>query len=179
RLVAFMLGHLRMNVNQAVDELLNLTDLLSFEEYNGCIDRERNSSILQEFLENMIQARGIGLDTKLSETHAPSKVYFSVLYAAESANITHPYAFRAYTTRGSSLNPTIVEALCATMAIQSYFLPVNIGPQRTQQTFIGGSFGINNPTRMLLVEAGCVYGENRRVAQILSLGCGLPRVLSV
>jgi predicted acylesterase/phospholipase RssA len=102
-----------------------------------------------------------------------------VLFAATSANINHPQAFRTYSVRGSSLNPTIVEAVCATMAVPSFFLPVKIGPRLRQQSFIGGPLGANNPARELLKEASAIFGPNRRLAQVLSIGSGLPRVISM
>jgi hypothetical protein len=63
------------------------------------------------------------------------------------------------------------------MAITSYFLPMKIG--RSHQSFVGGALGANNPTRELLKEAGTVFGNERRVAQIISIGCGVPPVLSL
>jgi hypothetical protein len=65
------------------------------------------------------------------------------------------------------------------MAIPSLFAPVKIGPRLRQQSFIGGALGANNPTRELLKEASAVFGPDRRVAQVLSIGSGLPRVISV
>ncbi|KIM22335.1 hypothetical protein M408DRAFT_79170 [Serendipita vermifera MAFF 305830] len=179
RLVAFMLGHLRMNVNQAIDAFFALIALLSFDDSKDSIDQESNSTILKDFLESMIQKRGISPETKMNHTNGPSNRSKVALCAATSTNITHPHVFRTYPSRGSNLNPTIIEALCATMAIQSHFLPVKIGPRRTQESFIGGPLGTNNPTRLLLEEASRVFGKNRRVAQIISLGCGLPRALSM
>ncbi|KIM21563.1 hypothetical protein M408DRAFT_80374, partial [Serendipita vermifera MAFF 305830] len=179
RFLAFILGYLRMNVNQGIDALFAVTALLSFDDCMEDIDRESNSTILKEFLESMLQKRGISPETKMSNTDDSLKRSKVVLYAATSTNISHPHVFRAYPSRGSNLNPTIIEALCATMAIQSHFLPVKIGPRRTQQSFIGGPLGANNPTRLLLEEAGKVFGKNRRVARIVSLGCGLPRALSI
>ncbi|KIM22352.1 hypothetical protein M408DRAFT_79164, partial [Serendipita vermifera MAFF 305830] len=179
RLVAFMLGHLRMNVNQAIDALFAITADLSFDDSENDIDRERNSTILRDSLETILQERGISPETKMNDPNASSKRSKVVLCAATSANVIHPHVFRTYPSRGSSLNPTIVEALCATMAIQSHFLPVKIGPQRTQKSFVGGPLGANNPTRSLLEEAGKVFGKDRRVSQIISLGCGLPRVFSI
>jgi hypothetical protein len=63
------------------------------------------------------------------------------------------------------------------MAIPSYFLPVKIG--RSQQRFAGGPIGAHNPTRELLKEANTAFGSDRRVAQILSIGCGIPPTLSL
>ncbi|KIM21557.1 hypothetical protein M408DRAFT_102455, partial [Serendipita vermifera MAFF 305830] len=178
-LVAFMLGHLRMNVNQAIDTLFTVTAHLSFDDSNDGIDRENNSTILKEFLESMLQKRGISPETKMSDIDVSSKQSKVAICAATSINVTHSHVFRTYPSRGTSLNPTIIEGLCATMAIHSHFLPVKIGPRRTQQSFIGGALGANNPTRLLLEEAIKVFGKNRRVSQIISLGCGLPRALSI
>jgi hypothetical protein len=65
------------------------------------------------------------------------------------------------------------------MSTPSHFLPVKIGPRLIQQSFVGGPLGANNPTRELLKEANSVFGKDRRVAQILSIGSGLSHVLSV
>jgi hypothetical protein len=104
---------------------------------------------------------------------------FRILYSATSDNIKLAQAFRTYPGRGTSLNPTIVEAICATMAIPSHFIPVRVGSRLDQRTFVGGPLGSNNPTRELLKEAGTVFGNERRVAQIISIGCGVPPVLSL
>jgi hypothetical protein len=72
-----------------------------------------------------------------------------------------------------------VEALCASLAIPSLFDPVPIGPPLRQQRFVGGALGFYNPTRELLKEAKAVYGDDQRVALILSLGSGLPPVISL
>lgn len=111
--------------------------------------------------------------------HVDRLIFGSALYAAASSNLNHPRVFRTYPVRGSALNPTIVDAACATMSIPSHFSPTKIGPPRRQQLFVGAVLGANNPTRLLLDEARTVFGNDRRVAQILSLGCGLPRVLSL
>ena len=54
-----------------------------------------------------------------------------------------------------------------------------IGPCLRQQTFVGGPLGTNNPTRELLNEATSLFGKDQRVAQILSIGSGLPRVMAM
>jgi hypothetical protein len=65
------------------------------------------------------------------------------------------------------------------MSIPSYFLPVKIGQRLRQQGFIGGPLGANNPTRELLKEASNVFGKDRRIAQIISIGSGSPHTLSL
>jgi len=44
---------------------------------------------------------------------------------------------------------------------------------------VGGPLGANNPTRELLKEAGLAFGNDKRVSQIISIGCGTPRTLSL
>jgi hypothetical protein len=65
------------------------------------------------------------------------------------------------------------------MAVPSHFSPVKIGPRRREQSFVGGAIGANNPTRELLREAAVVFGKERRIAQILSIGSGSPPTLSL
>jgi hypothetical protein len=65
------------------------------------------------------------------------------------------------------------------MATPSYFSPIKIGPRGRQQTFIGGPRGAYNPTRELLKEASSIFGKERLVAQIVSLGCGRSHIYSV
>ena len=65
------------------------------------------------------------------------------------------------------------------MAIPPYFSPVKIGRRLREQSFVGGPLGANNPTREVLNEAITVFGAEKRAAQLISIGCGLPRVLSM
>ena len=48
-----------------------------------------------------------------------------------------------------------------------------------QQCFVGGPLGAHNPTRLLLTEASTVFGKDQRIAQIISLGSGSSRALSL
>ena len=73
----------------------------------------------------------------------------------------------------------LLEGICATMSISSLFLPTKIGGRMRQQAFVGGALGTSNPTRELLNEAANVFGKDRRVAQIISIGAGMPRAISL
>ena len=194
RLVAILLGHLRMNVDEAIDALLNVALAIFPDSSHPDPDQETRTRELNESVKSILQIRGIPPDQKMQETSEKSvgcKVYVSfpctstqmtfyrALYAATTANLSHPIVLRNYKSRRPSLNPTIVEAICATMATPSYFSPIKIGPRGRQQTFIGGPRGANNSTRELLKEASVVFGREKLVAQIVSLGCGRSYVSSV
>jgi hypothetical protein len=72
-----------------------------------------------------------------------------------------------------------VDAICATISVPSHFLPTKIGSRLVEQKFVGGPLGANNPTRELLKEAGVIFGNERRVNQIISIGCGGSPILSL
>jgi hypothetical protein len=73
----------------------------------------------------------------------------------------------------------MVDTLAASMALPTLFSPVSIGPGYAAEEFCGGGFGFNNPTRELLKEAQSVYGGERRLSVIISLGSGRPKALSL
>lgn len=80
--------------------------------------------------------------------------------------------FRTYSSREQSLDCTLVEAACATLAIPPHFDSVLVGPPFRGKKFSSACIGFNNITRELLKEAGKQFGQNRRVSTILSIGAG-------
>jgi hypothetical protein len=101
------------------------------------------------------------------------------MISASADNIANCEMFRTYRSRHSSINCTLMEALCASLAIPPLFDPVPIGSKLRQQKFIGGALGFYNPTREILKEAKEAYGDDQRVALILSIGCGVSPSVSL
>jgi hypothetical protein len=101
------------------------------------------------------------------------------MISVSADDLSHCEIFRTYRSPHSSINCTLMEALCASLAIPPLFDPVPIGPWLRKQKFIGGSLGFYNPTREILKEAKVAYGDDQRVALILSLGTGVPPVMSL
>jgi hypothetical protein len=73
----------------------------------------------------------------------------------------------------------MMDALSASMALPILFDPVEVGPEYAAEEFCGGGYGFNNPTRELLKEVQSVYGGERQVAVIVSIGSGRPKSLSL
>ncbi|KIM28913.1 hypothetical protein M408DRAFT_58937, partial [Serendipita vermifera MAFF 305830] len=169
-LIAIMLGHLRMTADEAMEALHTLASTVFPESLQNVMGPEQRTSVLKEAIEHILVQKGELPDTKMYEENRPP---VSILYAVTAVDITHPRAFRTYPSRGLSLNPSIVNAICATIAVPSHFSPAKIGPENRQQTFVGGPRGANNPTRLLLNEASNIFGNDKRVAQIVSIGSGL------
>jgi hypothetical protein len=85
RLAAIMLGHLRMNVEQAIDALLTIAYAVFPGDSEPVADLEVNSKNLREAVEGMLQTTGIPLDTKMNDQRHPStkcKVYVSFRIAS-------------------------------------------------------------------------------------------------
>jgi hypothetical protein len=65
-----------------------------------------------------------------------------------------------------------MDAILATCATQPSFLPISIGSSLSRQELIGGAMGSGNPCRELVSEAYSLFGKDRHVSTILSLGSG-------
>jgi hypothetical protein len=87
--------------------------------------------------------------------------------------------FRTYMSRHNYTECTLVEALCATMSVPTFFDPAQIGPRRSRQQFIAGGSYFNNPAPQILEDARKTFGEFHELALFLSLGVGRPGVISL
>lgn len=65
------------------------------------------------------------------------------------------------------------------MAIPTLFTSTLIGPDYEAVELSGGHLVFNNPARELLKEAQRIYGNERQLSVILSLGSGKPKDLSL
>jgi precorrin-6B methylase 1 len=65
------------------------------------------------------------------------------------------------------------------MAIPTLFSSTFVGPDYAAVELNGGHLMSNNPARELLKEAQRVYGNERRLSLILSLGSGKPKAVSL
>jgi hypothetical protein len=67
RLVAILLGHLRMNVDEAIDALLAVALAIFPNEPRPPFDPESNTRQLSGAVENILQTRGFPSDRKMQE----------------------------------------------------------------------------------------------------------------
>ncbi|PVF95039.1 hypothetical protein CPB86DRAFT_739370 [Serendipita vermifera] len=175
--ISFMLGTLRMNIDDAIDGLLTLAD--SLFPPNVARGLDGNLEVVERVLADMLKRHNLPKDVKLSDPQVRSSKSKVVMIATSADDLSHCELFKTYRSPQSSINCTLLEALCASLAIPPLFKPVPIGPQLRQQRLIGGSLGFYNPTREMLKEAKVAYGDDQRVALILSLGTGVPPVISL
>jgi hypothetical protein len=69
-------------------------------------------------------------------------------------------------------NLTIAEAMLATCATPPFFTSTSIEKDFATFEYIGGDFGLSNPTREIIGEAHRTFGDNATIACLLSIGCG-------
>jgi predicted acylesterase/phospholipase RssA len=96
-----------------------------------------------------------------------------------------PHLFRTYEAR--DVGPTsalpggpfckIWEAVRATSAAPLFFDSIHLGPEEDKQEYVDGGVGCNNPCNQLYREARRIWPE-RKIECIISLGTGIPRILS-
>jgi hypothetical protein len=88
RLVAILIGHLHMNLNEAIDTLLEVASAVFPEEPQQTIDHDSNTKELRKAVESILDARNIPLNTKMNDPQRPPtkcKVYvFSLSYIPTS-----------------------------------------------------------------------------------------------
>jgi hypothetical protein len=90
-----------------------------------------------------------------------------------TVNATMYQAFRTFKTPlDASLDITIVQAVRATCAMPRWFPPVVVGKELQEREYIACPNSLMNPVKIALKESNAIFGPDREVACILSLGSG-------
>jgi hypothetical protein len=87
--------------------------------------------------------------------------------------------FRSYKSGHSSYNPTIVEAIRASWATPGLFSSIYLGAELMREEIISAVNGFNNPIMEVIKEAKAIFGKDRHVSCLLSLGAGQSSIRSV
>ncbi|PVF91275.1 FabD/lysophospholipase-like protein [Serendipita vermifera] len=161
--IGFMLGALRMTVKEAMKELHALGSKLRMDESDTLSPKDR-LDILREEIREVLKRQEIPIDVGLQNERA--------LLVVRTAASTSPQWLSTYPSRQSHIECSVVDALSASIAIPTLFDPVSIGLDFAALELSGAHLAFNNPTRELLKEAQRVYGDERQLSVILSLGSG-------
>lgn len=87
-----------------------------------------------------------------------------------------PTLFRSYkVSRNRTYNPTIWQALRATCARPSNFLPISFG-YPTEVEYVSGSLGYNNPTQLAIEECRSIEPD---IIAVMSVGTGSQSTASL
>ena len=94
---------------------------------------------------------------------------------AHNMNANIPTLFRTYLSHETHSGCKIWEAARATSAAPTFFKRIEIG---SEQPFIDGGLGHNNPSCVLLDEAKRVFGA-RQIGCLVSIGTGQAKIISI
>ncbi len=94
--------------------------------------------------------------------------------AMPANSIKYARRFRTYTARNHATpNCKIWEAARATTAAPTFFKRIAIGePGHIKEQFLDAGVGFNNPTQEVLEESRLVFGDDRPLGVLISLGSG-------
>lgn len=94
------------------------------------------------------------------------------MIATSAYSATTYRILRTYETPQLAYNPTIVEAILATMATPNWFDPVVIGTKLEEEVLVGGCNGWYNPIKLAFTMTRDLFKPNSKVASIVSIGPG-------
>lgn len=80
--------------------------------------------------------------------------------------------FRNYESRNSTYNPTIIEAVQAAWATPGFLPPARLGNAPLLEELTSAINGFHNPTFEAIKEAHEIFGRERKISSVLSLGSG-------
>lgn len=126
----------------------------------------------------MLNNQKVPVNATLDDRRFSSGCKVAIL-AVRTTSVDSREWFRTYSSPHSDMERSVVDALCASMALATIFAPVLVGPDYAAEEFSGGGLSFNNPTRELLKEALLLYGSERQLSVILSLGSRRPKELSL
>ncbi|KAI9814498.1 MAG: hypothetical protein M1826_002245, partial [Phylliscum demangeonii] len=177
-LIALMLGRLRMDTTQALHAYNTIAGSV-FSQMNKNWNTEDglfNATTLQNRAQELVADQERGEDMLDDTDDSNSKLGRAFVLAMPARNMTHPRLFRTYRAReNASINCKIWEAARATTAAVTFFKRIAIG----QEEFIDAGIKCNNPAIRLLTEAQAVFGGNRTLNCLVSIGTGHPGVIGL
>ena len=204
RLIAIMLGRLRMSVEGAITAYGMLGEQV-FSKRKQSMTQEgkfRATELKKAIMgivatntttpsapggnadERMLDPRGefackVYVDYPLKYDQILSHLPYSFVCAVSSANMASPTRFRTYPIYvNETYNCFIWEAARATSAAPTFFKPIAIGIPPLDESFVDGGLRCNNPITQVLAEAHDLW-PGRKVACVVSIGTGQVNRISI
>ncbi|KAG5651484.1 hypothetical protein H0H81_008484, partial [Sphagnurus paluster] len=178
-LLAIMLGRLGMSVEEATAAYVDFARTV-FSKRKWFFKNETfKASVLERVMKKIVLGHTGDTDSRMNadRTITDCKAF---VCAMPGANLAVPRIFRSYDVKENrSYNCKVWEAACATLAAPTFFKSIELGEEVLKEAFVDAGLGCNNPVRLVLGEAHSVYGKERRVACIVSIGAGHPNVIGL
>ncbi|KAH8826709.1 hypothetical protein DL96DRAFT_1210456 [Flagelloscypha sp. PMI_526] len=182
-LLAFMLGHFDMSVNDTIREYSQILEAVHQHPDSASWSKHERSRKFEIVLKALVASNNSPSYEnrsliKVGEGSPGCKVFVTAMHAL---NLQHPILLRNYRSRFDTDSPgcTVVEAIRATTAMPDLFTPVALGPPHRQINYVSPTcHGFNNPTDQVRQEAKVAF-PGRAISCIISLGCGNPGPIQI
>ncbi|KAJ4301871.1 hypothetical protein N0V90_003967 [Kalmusia sp. IMI 367209] len=176
-----MLGRLRMTT----DEALRAYNSLSRDIFSGKNKKRKDqdgafkATTLQEKVQDTVSERKLG--EYILDPSSDLRKGKAFVCAMPAHNMDYPRLFRTYHVRANaSANCRIWEAARATTAAPTFFKRIDIGEDGyAKEEFVDGALGCNNPAKQVLDEARVIFGNDRPVGCLVSIGTGHPGIIGL
>lgn len=174
-LIALMLGRLRMTTKEALQTYNVLASEIFSKENKKWIvqDGTFKANTLERKVQEIVTKKSLG-EFMLDPSTDVLKKGKAFVCAMPARSMAHPRRFRTYTVRSNpSANCQIWEAARATTAAPTFFKRIEIGEEgQAKEEFFDGGLRCNNPVDEVLNEARDIFGNDRRVNCVVSIGTG-------
>lgn len=137
------------------------------------------ATLLKKKVQEIVLEKGLG--ELMLDPSNDSRKGKSFVCAVPANSMAHIRRFRTYHVRTlASANCRIWEAARATTAAPTFFKRIAIGEEgQAKEEFIDGALGCNNPATQVLEEARDIFGNDRPVRCLISIGTGHPGTISL
>ncbi|KIM19923.1 hypothetical protein M408DRAFT_30808 [Serendipita vermifera MAFF 305830] len=174
--IALLLGLLGLNAEQTLSEFVDLN--------NKILNKLRltpqvRTNELAIHIDDLLKRYGVRPNTRLldqSPSPGSCKVVVPISYKHDAGSMCTLRNFHVH--QEQTLNLTIKEALMITLATPPLFTPAGVSKDSAKFEYIGGELTLSNPVQEIISEACGAFDLERRVACLVSLGCGHPGVIS-
>jgi len=181
-IIAVLLGRMRLTVDECLELYSELAkDVFGQERYwslGGFLQARFDAKTLKNVVINTLEKHGFEESTTMFDDSNVGCKTFVTATPGKDVGRNKPRLFRTYIHRAGDESDApdckIWEAVRATSAAPTFFDEIEID----DQVYVDGGVGCNNPCKQVLEEAGRLW-PGREIGCIISLGTGMPRVLSM
>jgi predicted acylesterase/phospholipase RssA len=176
-----MLGRLRMTTDETLRTYNSLARAIFSKDNRKRLGQDGafKATMLENKVQEVVSKKHLG-ELMLDPSNQPSKGKAFVC-AVSANNMAYPRRFRTYPVRTlASANCRIWEAARATTAAPTIFKRIAIGEEgQAKEEFIDGGLRCNNPGNQVLEEARSIFGNDRLVRCLVSIGTGHPGTIGL
>jgi predicted acylesterase/phospholipase RssA len=175
-----MLGRLRMTTEEALKAYNSLaSEIFSRNNRKMAIqDGLFKATTLEKKVKELVAHKQEGEFMLAPNEPKMGKAF---VCAMPAKNLAYPRRFRTYPVRElASANCMIWEAARATTAAPTFFKRIAISEEgRAKEEFVDGGLRCNNPSVQVLEEARNIFGDDRKISCLVSIGTGHPGTIGL